>query len=72
MVKNGLISVWGIELDMISVPGSELTRLFSGGRKILGYLVGVEKYLVAASGSTLSWFLCRGIELDLISELGSN
>ena len=34
--------------------------------------MGVENYLVSVCGSKLYWFLCGGIEIDLILEWGSN
>ena len=34
--------------------------------------MGVEKYLVLVCGWNLTWFLCGGIEIDLILELVSN
>ena len=34
--------------------------------------MGVEKHLVLVFGSKLNWFLCEGIEVDLILEWGSN
>ena len=56
VVEIDLISVWEIEIDLISESGSVLTW-FS--------FIGVEKYLVLVSGSKLTWFLCRSIRLDL-------
>ena len=49
----------GIEIDLNSVLV---------GRNLLGFCVGVEKYLVLVCGSKLTWFLCGGIEIDLILE----
>ena len=50
-----------IELDFVSVSGSELTW----------FSVGVEQCFLLVSGSKFSWFLGRGIEVDLILERGS-
>ena len=50
-----------VEIDLIIVFGSELTC----------FLRGVEKCLLAA-GSKLTWFLCRSIEIDFMSEWVSN
>ena len=61
LVEIDLISVWGIELDLISVKRSELTLFLCGGRKRLGFV----------SGSKSTWFLCRGIKIDLNLEWGS-
>ena len=52
----------GIELDLMSVSGSELTC----------FCVGVEKYLGLVSGSKLPRFLCRGTGIDLILGWGSS
>ena len=47
VVEIDLISVQRIELDLTSVPGSELTW----------FCVGVEKYLALASESKFTWFV---------------
>ena len=40
-------------------------------RRRFGFGVAVENYLFSASGSKLTGFSCRGIEIDLVLELGS-
>ena len=37
--QNGLDSIVGIEIDLTSVKGSELTCFLSAGRKTLGFSV---------------------------------
>ena len=76
--RNYLIFVWGDRISLGFVWESKLTWLQCGGlnltwfqcldRNWLGFCVGVEKYLVLASGWKLSWFLCGGIEKHLILE----
>ena len=61
MVEVDLISVYDIELDLISMSRSELTR----------FCVGVKKYLMIMSGSKFTRYLCRGIQVDVVVELGS-
>ena len=48
----------GIEVDLSFVRGSELAWFLRGGRETLGFSVLM----------TLTWFLCGGIEIDLISK----
>ena len=57
-VEIDLIAVWRIRLDLISVSGSELTWV----------CVGVENDLFLVSGSKIGWFVCRGIQINLILE----
>ena len=42
--------------------GSNLTSVWS--RTI--FFMGIEKYLVLAPGSTSTWSLCRGVEIDFL------
>ena len=50
VVEIDLISVWRIELDLISVSGSKLTWFLCRGRKILGFSVWIEIHLIFVSG----------------------
>ena len=82
VVEIGVISMWGIELDLIQCRDRNWLVFLCSGRKSLGFSASVEidlvfvwvveKYLVQVSGSELAWFLCRGIETELISEWSSN
>ena len=69
--RNAPVFVLVVEIESISVWGSNLTWILCRDRNWLG-CVGVGKYLVLVSGLKLGWFLCRGIEIDLVIEWGSN
>ena len=49
-VEIGLITVGGVELDLISVSGWKLTWVLREGREILGFSVWIGIKLVFASG----------------------
>ena len=79
VVKIDLVSVLGIELDVTSFSvgmkligllcgWSILTRFQCRGGIDLGFCVAVENELFLVSGSKLTWFLCKDIEIDLILE----
>ena len=70
VVDIGLISVWGIEIDLISVCGSELTCYCVGrillvfvseNRNGLDFRVEIEIDLISVLGSKLACSLCVGI-----------
>ena len=63
VVEIDLISMEGIKIDLISVSGSELTWFFCGRRKMLGVSIWIGIHLV---------FFCRGFEINMILEWGSN
>ena len=63
---------WWPQLPWFQCGGSNLTRSQGLDRNWLSFCEGVEKYLVLVSGSKLTCFLCRGIEISLISQSGSN
>ena len=60
MVYTDLISIWGIELGLISVSGSESIHFLC---------IGVENDLALVSGSTLTWIFCDDVrpQIDMQS-----
>ena len=79
MVEINLISVWGIELDLIPVQDeidllcglSKMISFECDGAASIWFWCSGRKFLFSASGSKLTGFSCRGIEIDLVLELGS-
>ena len=65
VAEVGLISAWGIKLDLISVSGSEVTWFLCGGRKMLGFSAWIESNLVFVSGHRNWLRFTIGIEIDL-------
>ena len=63
VVENDLISVWGIELVLISASGSEVTWFLCGGRKTHGFSVWIEMNLVFVSRHRNGLEFRLGIEL---------
>ena len=62
-----LISLLGIELDLMSAYGSELTWFLCGGRKWLGLSVCIEIDLVYVGDRTwVNFSLAIGIDLALV------
>ena len=63
--------MWGIELDLISVYGSELTWFYCVGQKIIGFSVGIEiKFFLVSRHQNWLDFIVE-IEIHLTSVQGS-
>ena len=63
--------MWAVQIDFVSVWGIDLTWVQRLDRNWLAFCGGVQKYLVLASGSKLTWFFSGGIEIDFSLERGS-
>ena len=62
----GLVSVWVDEIDLMSAQEIEIDLISVKGSELTWFCVGVGNESVLVFGSKLSWFM-RGIEINLIS-----
>ena len=63
--------VWVVEIDLISVSGSELAWFFMSRSKMTCLQFLDRKYLGFRSGHRYGLDIRVGIEMDLISVMGS-
>ena len=64
--RTCLSFVWVVEIDLISLCGIDLDLILVWGSEMTWFAVGIENCLVLVFGSKLTRFMW-GIETDLIS-----
>ena len=66
-IKLDLVSVWLVDIDLISVSGIELDFIRDRNRFVS--CLGVENYFVLPSGSYLPWILCDDVRPQIMWSL---
>ena len=66
-----MISLWEIELDLVSGYRSELTSFLCGDRKMLGFSVCIETNVIFYVGAPKLSGFQRGDRIDMMSVVAS-